>query len=42
MNELGKIWKKAVMAYLRYHPRIYLNRLMETTKALSYNSQPLG
>jgi hypothetical protein len=34
MHELGRIWKKVVMAYLSYHSRTDLNKLMETMKDL--------
>jgi hypothetical protein len=32
LDELEWIWKKAVVAYLRYYPAVCLKRLRKTTK----------
>jgi hypothetical protein len=41
INELERIWKEEVMAYLRYHPGICLEELKKTIKT-SVKRQPVS
>jgi hypothetical protein len=38
-EELEKIWKEAIMAYVRYYHSIYLQELRITIKNLSQDSR---
>jgi hypothetical protein len=39
---LERIWKEAIVAYLRYYPGIHLQELGNTTKNISQDRQPKG
>jgi hypothetical protein len=39
-NELGRIWKEAIMAYLKYYASTCLEEVMETIKNLRIDSVP--
>jgi hypothetical protein len=41
-DNVGRLWKEAVMAPLKHCPTMLLVRLMITIKTFSHNKQPLG
>jgi hypothetical protein len=41
-NELERMWKEVVIAYLRYYPGICLEELRKTTERHCQDSQSLG
>jgi hypothetical protein len=37
-EEMGRIWKEAVVAYSRYYPGSFLKEIRKTTKILGQDS----